>query len=97
MINQNGGGFLSGIPVVTKNLIIINVLMWVASLVLPRVGIDLTSWLGLHFPGAKYVCGLHVRPRAGTSLGAQTIPDLLYGDGYRRGAGPRADMDVRPA
>ncbi|OUO54598.1 rhomboid family intramembrane serine protease [Parabacteroides sp. An277] len=53
MINQNGGGFLSGIPVVTKNLIIINVLMWVASLVLPRVGIDLTSWLGLHFPGAK--------------------------------------------
>ena len=44
---------MSGIPVVTKNLIIINVLMWVASLVLPRVGIDLTSWLGLHFPGAK--------------------------------------------
>ena len=44
---------MSGIPVVTKNLIIINVLMWVASLVLPRVGIDLTNWLGLHFPGAK--------------------------------------------
>lgn len=41
------------IPVVTKNLIIINVLVWVASLVLPRVGVDLTSWLGLHFPGAK--------------------------------------------
>ena len=53
MINQNGGGFLDRIPVVTKNLIIINVLVWVASLVLPRVGVDLTSWLGLHFPGAK--------------------------------------------
>lgn len=50
MMNQNGGGFLDQIPVVTKNLIIINFLFWVASLALPRVGIDLTSLLGLHFP-----------------------------------------------
>ena len=50
MMNQNGGGFLDQIPVVTKNLIIINFLFWVASLALPRVGIDLTALLGLHFP-----------------------------------------------
>lgn len=49
-MNQNGGGFLDQIPVVTKNLIIINFLFWVASLALPRVGIDLTALLGLHFP-----------------------------------------------
>ncbi len=49
-MNQNGGGFLDQIPVVTKNLIIINSLFWVASLALPRVGIDLTALLGLHFP-----------------------------------------------
>lgn len=49
-MNQNGGGFLDQIPVVTKNLIIINFLFWVASRALPRVGIDLTALLGLHFP-----------------------------------------------
>ena len=49
-MNQNGGGFLDQLPVVTKNLIIINFLFWVASLALPRVGIDLTALLGLHFP-----------------------------------------------
>ena len=49
-MNQNGGGFLDQIPVVTKNLIIINFLFWVPSLALPRVGIDLTALLGLHFP-----------------------------------------------
>lgn len=53
MMNQNNQGFLSSIPVVTKNLIIINLLFWLASLVLPKVGIDLVSLLGLHFPGVK--------------------------------------------
>ena len=52
-MNQNGGGFLDRIPVVTKNLIIINILFWVASLSLPKIGIDLTALLGLHFPFAK--------------------------------------------
>ena len=42
-MNQNGGGFLDRIPVVTKNLIIINLLFWVASLSLPKAGIDLIS------------------------------------------------------
>ena len=35
-----------------KNIIIINLLMWLASLTLPKVGIDLIDWFGLHFPGA---------------------------------------------
>ncbi len=48
-MNQNNSGFLSGIPVVTKNLIIINLLFWVASITLPKIGVDLTSILGLHF------------------------------------------------
>lgn len=48
-MNRNGGGFLSSIPVVTRNLIIINVLFWLASIVLANKGIDLTRYLGLHF------------------------------------------------
>ena len=52
MMNQGNSGFLSSIPPVTKNLIIINLLFWVASLALPKVGIDLVDLLGLHFPGA---------------------------------------------
>ena len=53
-MNQNNqSGFLSSIPVVTKNLIIINVLVWLASIVLPKMGIDLVKWLGLHFPGVE--------------------------------------------
>jgi membrane associated rhomboid family serine protease len=49
MINQHHGGLLSNVPPVTKNLIIINALLWVATMVLPRVGVDLTAILGLHF------------------------------------------------
>ena len=52
-MNQNSSGFQSSIPMVTKNLIIINLLFWVASLVLPKVGIDLVQLFGLHFPGVK--------------------------------------------
>ena len=49
---QTNSGFWSSVPPVTKNLIIINLLFWLASLVLPRVGIDLIDLLGLHFPAA---------------------------------------------
>ncbi|MDL2310094.1 rhomboid family intramembrane serine protease [Parabacteroides sp. OttesenSCG-928-B22] len=52
-MDQHSSGFLSSIPPVTKNLIIINLLLWLASIALPRVGIDLVQILGLHFPGAK--------------------------------------------
>lgn len=50
---SNNSGFFSSIPPVTKNLIIINLILWVATLVLPKVGIDLVKLLGLHFPWAE--------------------------------------------
>jgi len=53
MMDQNRFGFLSSMPAVTKNLIIINFLCWLASLVLPRFGIDLIRIFGLHFPTAS--------------------------------------------
>ena len=52
MMTQNNSGFLDSIPPITKNLIIINFLFWMASLALPKIGIDLVALLGLHFPGA---------------------------------------------
>ncbi len=52
-MNQNNSGFLNSIPPVTKNLIIINLLVWLASLALPKIGVDLVQLLGLHIPGAK--------------------------------------------
>lgn len=36
-------------PPVTKNIIIINVLFFLGSIVAPKYGINLTDWLGLHF------------------------------------------------
>ncbi|MDR1623930.1 MAG: rhomboid family intramembrane serine protease [Tannerellaceae bacterium] len=53
MMNYNNSGFLNSIPAVTKNLIIINVIFWIASLVLPRVNIDLVDWLALYYPGSE--------------------------------------------
>jgi len=52
MMEQNRFGFFSSIPTVTKNLIIINFLCWLATLALPRFGVDLVSMFGLHFPAA---------------------------------------------
>jgi len=40
---------MRNIPVITKNLLIINVLMFAATFVFGRVGIDLKDMLGLHF------------------------------------------------
>ena len=36
-------------PTVTKNLIIINVLVFFGTIVAQRYGLDLTNYLGLHF------------------------------------------------
>jgi membrane associated rhomboid family serine protease len=52
-MNYNNSGFLNSIPAVTKNLIIINVIFWIASIVLPKVGIDLSDWLALYYPGSE--------------------------------------------
>ncbi|MGN0232036.1 MAG: rhomboid family intramembrane serine protease [Muribaculaceae bacterium] len=47
---NNRGGFASSIPTVTKNLIIINALVWLATIVLPKwLGIDLVEYCGLHY------------------------------------------------
>jgi len=53
MTYQQRSGFFSSIPTVTKNLIIINFLFWLASLVLPKFNIDLVAMLGLHYPAAS--------------------------------------------
>ena len=41
--------FMNPLPTVTKNLLIINVLMFLAALVAERYGFDLGDYLGLHF------------------------------------------------
>ena len=50
---NSGGSIFRNFPIVTKNLIIINILMWLAQITLPRVGFDITNLLGLHFWGAS--------------------------------------------
>ena len=46
----NNRSFLSSIAPVTKHLLIINVIMWLATIVSQRMGlIDLQNLLGLHF------------------------------------------------
>ena len=50
---RSSSGFMSNIPVVTKNLLIINVLLWVASATLPKLGIDIQAFLGLHYIGSQ--------------------------------------------
>ena len=47
-MNQQGFNPLANIPVVTKNLIIINSLFWLATVIMSKL--DLTGILGLHYP-----------------------------------------------
>jgi len=49
---RSSSGFMSTVPTVTKNIIIINALMWVATFVLRRFGIQLEEVLGLHYIGS---------------------------------------------
>jgi membrane associated rhomboid family serine protease len=49
---QNFRPSINTIPPVVKNLIIINVLMWLATIFLRMRGIDLTDSLGLHYIGS---------------------------------------------
>lgn len=46
---NNRGSFISSIPPVTLNLLIINFIMWLATIVLDRAGIDVFRYMGLHF------------------------------------------------
>ena len=52
MFNSNHGGFLSQIPPVTKNLIIINVLIWLAEALVRGLGGRIVDLLGLHYWGS---------------------------------------------
>ncbi|HOF98657.1 MAG TPA: rhomboid family intramembrane serine protease [Paludibacteraceae bacterium] len=51
--------FFGSIPVVVKNLILINIILWLATLVLPRfflrwgINVDLVNILGMHYWGSK--------------------------------------------
>jgi membrane associated rhomboid family serine protease len=44
---------LNQIPPVVKNLIIINVLLWIATYMLSKTGTDLTDYLGLYYPASE--------------------------------------------
>jgi membrane associated rhomboid family serine protease len=46
---RSSSGFMSSVPVVTKNLIFINAILWAATFVLRRFGIHLENILGLHY------------------------------------------------
>jgi membrane associated rhomboid family serine protease len=50
--NQYRPGGFGGLPVVTKNIIIINVILFVATMLAEARGIDLTKYLGLHYYSA---------------------------------------------
>ncbi len=50
-MNENNS-FFGRIPAVTKNLLLINLIVWLADVVLQRSGINLTSWLGLYYIGS---------------------------------------------
>lgn len=48
MMNQNSAGFMSSIPVVTRNLLIINVLAYFATVMLKDI-VNLNNYLSLHY------------------------------------------------
>ncbi|MDR1371091.1 MAG: rhomboid family intramembrane serine protease [Dysgonamonadaceae bacterium] len=53
MSNYQNNNFLSAIPPVTRNILIINFIVWLACFVLGRSYFDLSNILGLHFPGSQ--------------------------------------------
>ena len=55
MLNSRGSAF-SNFPAVTKNLLIINLLVWVAQISLPKLGIDLTQMLALLLGCKRFQC-----------------------------------------
>ncbi len=48
-MQNRGNSFLDNMPPVTLNLLIINVVVFVAQLVMPRIGIELEDYFGLHY------------------------------------------------
>ena len=52
MYRQNPQNWFRSIPPVTRNIIIINIIIWLVEMILPRYGNFLLQHLGLHFWGA---------------------------------------------
>jgi len=52
-MQYSGNSFFNSIPAITKNLLIITFLVWIAQMVLPRVGIDVEGYLALHYWSAS--------------------------------------------
>lgn len=52
-MNNSRSLFGGALPPVTLNLIIINLIIWLAQMVFIRQGFDLTNLLGLHYIGSK--------------------------------------------
>lgn len=54
MFGNRFGGFAASMPPVTKNLIIINLIVWVAEALFPRFGARIVDAIGLHFISAPH-------------------------------------------
>jgi len=52
ILNGNRGGWQS-IPPVTRNLLLINVIVWLAEIIVPRLGDIIVNILGLHYWGGS--------------------------------------------
>ena len=52
-MNNSSGSFMGSMPAVTKNLLFINAIIWLGSMVLKQNAVDITSYLGLHYWGAS--------------------------------------------
>ena len=59
---------MNTIPTVTKNLLIINVLMFLGTIVAQSYGIDLAQYLGLHFFLAEPKTTTTTSPESGESI-----------------------------
>ena len=49
LMQQTRSSFFSGIPPVCKNILIINLIVWLGQMVLMQKGIDLSDYLGLYY------------------------------------------------
>lgn len=52
-MNNNRPSFWNSIPPVVKNLLIINFILWLATFVGKRFGLELSDYLGMHYWGAS--------------------------------------------
>ena len=53
-MNNYGNNFFGALPAATKNLLIITALVWLAQLLMPRYGVDLSRWFALHYPASAH-------------------------------------------